>query len=77
MRLVPVVTEVLRPLTPGDLRDTDTQKLREGGWKDEEIFEASFITALFAFFNRMAAAYGLDYPRGGYLPPESRPAAPR
>jgi alkylhydroperoxidase family enzyme len=60
-------------LKPADVRDTDVQKLRDGGWKDEEIFEASFITSLFAFFNRMADAYGLDYPSGGYFPPEARP----
>ncbi len=56
-------------LKPGDLKDTDTQALREAGWKDEEIWEASLVTSLFAFFNRMADAYGLDYPPGGYLPP--------
>ena len=60
-------------LRPGEMRDTDTQAMRDAGWSDEEIFEASFITSLFAFFNRMADAYGLDYPRGGYRPPADRP----
>ena len=56
-------------LEPYKMRDTHVARLRTAGWKDDEIFEASFITALFAFFNRMADAYGLDYPQGGWLPP--------
>lgn len=63
-------------LRPAQVRDPDVQALRTAGWKDEEIFEASFITSLFAFFNRMADAYGLEYPRGGYVPPADRPKAP-
>lgn len=59
-------------LHQSQLRDTDAQALRAAGWTDEELFEASFVTALFAFFTRMADAYGLDYPRGGYLPPGER-----
>jgi alkylhydroperoxidase family enzyme len=58
--------------TPGSLRDTDTDAARKAGWTDEEIAEAAFITALFAFFNRMADAYGLEYPQAGYIPPEDR-----
>ena len=61
-------------LEPSHVRDTDVERLRKAGWKDEEIFEASFITSLFAFFNRMADAYGLDYPPGGWFPPERRAA---
>jgi alkylhydroperoxidase family enzyme len=60
-------------LRQSQLRDADTRGLRDAGWKDEEIMEASFITALFAFFTRMADAYGLDYPPGGYIPPADRP----
>lgn len=63
-------------LRPAQVRDPDVQALRTAGWKDEEIFEASFITSLFAFFNRMADSYGLEYPRGGYVPPADRPKAP-
>jgi uncharacterized peroxidase-related enzyme len=57
-------------LEPAKVRDGHVERLRKAGWNDEEIFEASFITALFAFFNRMADAYGLDYPMGGWLPPK-------
>ena len=55
---------------PWMTRDAHIIRMRKAGWTDEEIFEASFITSLFAFFNRMADAYGLDYPQGGWLPPE-------
>lgn len=63
-------------LEPAKVRDTDVQHLRNVGWSDEQIFEASFVTSLFAFFNRMADAYGLDYPANGWLPEELRPATP-
>ena len=45
------------------------------GYTDEQIFEASFITAMFAFFNRMADAYGLDYPMNGWMPSSSPKSA--
>lgn len=60
-------------LEPANVRDKHVERLRKVGWTDEQIFEASFITALFAFFNRMADAYGLDYPAGGWFPEELRP----
>ena len=59
-------------LEPAQVRDTDVEKLRVAGWTDNEIFEASFITSLFAFFNRMADAYGLDYNPARWIPPEMR-----
>ncbi len=64
--------EFVRKLTlePADVRDGDVQAMRDAGWTDEEIFEAAFDTALFAFFNRMAEAYGLETPPQGYRPPE-------
>ena len=37
--------------------------LRHEGWSDEQIAEAVYITALFAFFNRVADAFGLEDPR--------------
>lgn len=55
-------------LRPSEVTDLDVVKLRKAGWTDEEIFEAAFVTSLFAFFNRMADAYGLDYPAGGWQP---------
>ncbi|HME34245.1 MAG TPA: hypothetical protein VKF84_03330 [Candidatus Sulfotelmatobacter sp.] len=43
----------------------DVQKLREAGWKEDQIAEAVYITALFAFFNRVADAFGV--PAQNYL----------
>lgn len=37
----------------------DVQALREHGWTDPQIAEAVYITAMFAFFNRVADAFGI------------------
>ena len=42
--------------------DDDLARLRAAGWTDPQIAEAVYITALFAFFNRVADAFGLDDP---------------
>ena len=50
----------------------DVQKLRAAGWKEEQIAEAVYVTALFAFFNRVADAFGVasqDYLTTGKLTP--------
>lgn len=49
-------------LTPGDMADGDIGPLRAAGWSDNQIAEAVYITALFAFFNRVADAFGLEDP---------------
>jgi alkylhydroperoxidase family enzyme len=43
----------------------DVQKLRDLGWKEEQIAESVYIIALFAFFNRVADAFGV--PSMNYL----------
>jgi alkylhydroperoxidase family enzyme len=43
----------------------DVLKLRTAGWKEEQIAEAVYITAMFAFFNRVADAFGV--PSQNYL----------
>jgi hypothetical protein len=43
--------------------DADIERLRGDGWSDPQIAEAVYITALFAFFNRVADAFGLDDPQ--------------
>ena len=43
----------------------DVQKLRDTGWKEDQIAEAVYITAMFAFFNRVADAFGI--PSQNYL----------
>lgn len=52
----------------------DVDRLREVGWTDEQIGEAVYITALFAFFNRVADAFGLADP--GYHDNPPRTADP-
>jgi alkylhydroperoxidase family enzyme len=37
----------------------DVQKLRAGGWSEDQISEAVYIIAMFAFFNRVADAFGV------------------
>jgi len=48
----------------------DVQTLRDAGWTEEQIAEAVYIIALFAFFNRVADAFGIpaqDYLATGKL----------
>ena len=66
--------EFVRILTlePAQTRDEHVAAMRRAGWTDEQIWEAAWETSAFAFLNRMADAYGLDYPSGGWLPPDRR-----
>jgi alkylhydroperoxidase family enzyme len=43
----------------------NVQKLRDAGWSENQIAEAVYITAMFAFFNRVADAFGV--PAQNYL----------
>jgi alkylhydroperoxidase family enzyme len=50
----------------------DVQKLRDLGWSENQIAEAVYITAMFAFFNRVADAFGVppqDYLGIGHMTP--------
>jgi alkylhydroperoxidase family enzyme len=50
----------------------DVQRLRDVGWNEEQISEAVYITAMFAFFNRVADAFGvpsMNYLETGKLSP--------
>ncbi|MBI1310765.1 hypothetical protein GC176_05605 [bacterium] len=60
-----LVTETAYRSTPEDV-----QKLRDAGWTESQIAEAVYITALFAFFNRVADAFGLDDPGYTFSPPD-------
>jgi len=73
-----VLLEYVKVLTlePAKVRDTHVERLRKAGWNDEQIFEASFVTSMFAFYNRMADAYGLDYNPQRWLPPDLRKPEP-
>jgi alkylhydroperoxidase family enzyme len=64
--------EYVELITRAAYRSTveDVQKLREVGWKEEQISEAVYIISLFAFFNRVADAFGIpaqDYLATGKL----------
>ena len=43
----------------------DVERLRAAGWKEDQIAEAVYVAALFAFFNRVADAFGV--PSQNYL----------
>lgn len=43
----------------------DVQQLRDTGWTEDQIAEAVYVIALFAFFNRVADAFGV--PSQDYL----------
>lgn len=50
----------------------DVQNLRDLGWSEEQISEAVYVIAIFAFFNRVADAFGVpsqDYLVKGQLTP--------
>ena len=49
--------------------DEDVAELRAAGWSDPQIAECVYITALFAFFNRVADAFGLEDPNYFNQPP--------
>jgi alkylhydroperoxidase family enzyme len=66
--------EYVELITRAAYRSTpeDVQKLRVAGWKEEQIAEAVYVIALFAFFNRVADAFGVpsqDYLTIGKLTP--------
>jgi alkylhydroperoxidase family enzyme len=54
---VELITHAASRSTAGDV-----QKLRDAGWSENQISEAVYITAMFAFFNRVADAFGVPPP---------------
>ncbi|MFZ0634718.1 MAG: carboxymuconolactone decarboxylase family protein [Candidatus Acidiferrales bacterium] len=59
--------DYVRLITEAAPRSTaaDVQKLRRVGWKEDQIAEAVYVIAMFAFFNRVADAFGV--PSQDYL----------
>ncbi len=59
--------EYVKLITNAAHRSTaeDVQRLRDVGWKEDQIAEAVYIIAMFAFFNRVADAFGV--PAQNYL----------
>ncbi len=67
MDYVELVTHAAYRTTPAHV-----QRLRKLGWSKEQIAEAVYVTAMFAFFNRVADAFGVppqDYLITGKLTP--------
>ena len=62
-----------RIITDAACRSTpeDVQKLRDAGWTEQQISEAVYIIAMFAFFNRVADAFGI--PPHHYLAVKTTP----
>lgn len=60
-----VLLDYVRKVTEAASRTTpqDVQPLRDAGWTEPQIAEAVYITAMFAFFNRVADAFGIS-PQG-------------
>ena len=60
-----VLLEYVARVTEAAYRTTaeDVQILRDRGWSEPQIAEAVYITAMFAFFNRVADAFGIS-PQG-------------
>jgi alkylhydroperoxidase family enzyme len=60
-----VLLEYVTKVTETAYRTTaeDVQILRDHGWSEPQIAEAVYITAMFAFFNRVADAFGIS-PQG-------------
>ena len=67
MDYVKLITEASRRSTADDV-----QKLRDAGWTENQIAETVYITAMFAFFNRVADCFGIapqNYLMSGKLTP--------
>lgn len=62
-----VLLEYVQLITEAAYRSTaeDVEKLRAAGWNEDQIAEAVYIIAMFAFFNRIADAFGI--PPQNYL----------
>jgi alkylhydroperoxidase family enzyme len=66
--------EYVKLITEAAYRSTiaDVETVRRAGWTENQIAEAVYITALFAFFNRVADAFGVpaqDYLSLGKMTP--------
>jgi alkylhydroperoxidase family enzyme len=55
LRVAELITRNAYRMTPERI-----QALRDLGWSEPQIAEMVYVTALFAFFNRVADAFGID-----------------
>ena len=47
-------------LSPSEMTNDDVSTLHAAGLTDAQVWEATFTAAIFAMFNRMADAFGLE-----------------
>jgi alkylhydroperoxidase family enzyme len=67
-------TAISRPLRPPHrITDAQVDRLREAGWADEQIAEATYDAASFSLFVRLADAFDIHPPP--ILDPEGVPGA--
>jgi alkylhydroperoxidase family enzyme len=59
---------------PGQLEDADVEALRDLGWAEDAIYEATALISFFNFSGRLEAASGLpaDEVPAGAITPEAR-----
>ena len=69
LELVKLVTENAHRCRPESI-----EAVRQAGWNDPQIAEAVYVTAMFAFFNRVADAFGLDDPHYEQMAQPPRPS---
>ena len=55
LKFAKVITERASSCTGADVL-----VVRDSGWTDDQIAEAVYVVAMFAFFNRVADAFGLQ-----------------
>jgi alkylhydroperoxidase family enzyme len=56
---------------PSMLEDSDVEALRDAGWDEQGVYEATALTSLFNYSGRMEAASGLlmdEIPEGVRMP---------
>ena len=57
---------------PHQVDPASIQLLRDADWTDLQIAEGVYVIAMFAFFNRVANAFGLEDPSYGNQGPPAR-----
>jgi len=60
---------------PSQIEDADVDTLREVGWSEDAVYEATALISFFNFSGRLEAASGLppDEVPAGTITPEARP----
>jgi alkylhydroperoxidase family enzyme len=61
--------------SPSEIEDADADAMREAGWSEDGVYQATALVSFFNFSGRMEAASGLppDEVPAGAITPEARP----